>query len=345
MLDIMPPISVIICAYTEKRWDDLLAAVKSVQQQSIPADEIILVIDHNPALFQRVQTQIRGVTVVENTWPQGLSGARNSGVAASRGELVAFLDDDAVADPRWLELMGQCCQDPQVLGAGGIVVPLWPGENPAWFPKEFYWVIGCSYQDFQGKVTRVRNAFGGNICMRREIFTEVGGFRTSLGRTDAKKLPLGGEETELCIRAKQHWPEKFFLCDPNAISGHRIPLQRVNGRYFCSRCYAEGLSKASVASYAGVKDGLATEQAYTLKILPRGVLRGIRDGLRGERAGFMRAWMIIVGLVATTRGYLVGTCTHAFQSRQSGKVVNTPTIPMRAGQKQEVLVSIMESSD
>lgn len=346
MLNDLSPISVIICAYTEKRWDDLLAAIQSLRQQSVPPGEIILVIDHNQALFERVQAQISGVIHIENTGPQGLSGARNSGVAAARNELVAFLDDDAVADPRWLELMGKCCQDSSVLGAGGVVVPLWPGENPAWFPKEFYWVIGCSYQDFQGKITRVRNAFGGNICMRREIFAEIGGFSSSLGRTHAKQLPLGGEETELCIRAKQRWPEKFFLCDPNAVSGHRIPPQRVNGRYFRSRCYAEGLSKATVASYAGVKDGLAAEQAYTLRMLPRGVLRGLRDGLHGERAGFVRAWMIVVGLAATIGGYVIGTCRHALQSRQNPEIItNHPIIPMRESQKQGILLSRVESSE
>ena len=316
MFDTLPPISVIICAYTEQRWDDLLAAAQSIQQQSRPACELILVIDHNPALFARAQAHMADVTVIENRGPKGLSGGRNSGVAVARGELVAFLDDDAVAHPRWLELMGQCCQDSRVLGAGGVVEPLWPGLAPEWFPKEFYWVLGCSYQDFHGQVTRVRSSFGGNTCMRREVFETVGGFRTSLGRSEAKGLPLGCEETELCIRARQHWPDKFFLCDPNAVSGHRIPLQRINGRYFRARCYAEGISKAAISLYIGVKDGLAAEQAYTRQLLPRGVLRGIRDGLRGDTAGFVRAWMILVGFTTTVTGYIAGRIAYALRPRR-----------------------------
>lgn len=317
MFDAILSISVIICAYTEQRWSGLLAAVQSIQQQSLPACELILVIDHNPALFAHARTEIAQVQVIENTGPRGLSGARNSGVAITQGELVAFLDDDAVAHPRWLELMGQCCRDPRVLGAGGIVEPLWPDQAPKWFPKEFYWVLGCSYQDFHGQITRVRNAFGGNICMRREIFETVGGFRTSLGRSETKDLPLGCEETELCIRARQHWPEKFFLCDPNAVSGHRIPPQRINGRYFRSRCYAEGLSKAAISLYIGAKDGLKTERTYTLQLLPRGVLRGIRDGLRSDPVGFIRAWMIIVGFTTTMTGYIVGRTSHVLRSHPS----------------------------
>lgn len=316
MLDTLPTVSVVICAYTEKRWDDLLAAVRSIQEQTLPALELILVIDHNPALFERVKAQIPGVIHRENTVHQGLSGARNSGVAAARGDLIAFLDDDAIAHPRWLELMARCCQDPQVLGAGGVTIPLWSGKSPAWFPKEFYWVIGCSYQDFQGKITQVRNAFGGNICIRREVFENVGGFRTGLGRTDEKPLPLGGEETELCIRATQRWPERFFVCDPAAISEHHIPVQRMNRRYFRSRCYAEGLSKAALTLYTGSKDGLSSERSYTTRMLPLGFLRGIRAGMRGDLAGFARAWMILVGLFTTIVGYGVGYLSNLSRPRQ-----------------------------
>jgi glycosyltransferase involved in cell wall biosynthesis len=313
MFQITSSVSVVICAYTSKRWDDLLAAIASVQRQSFAPLEIILVIDHNRELFELAQAQIPGVLLIENTQTPGLSGARNSGIAVAQGDFIAFLDDDARADPHWLELMLKCCQDPQVLGAGGIVVPLWSGKPPTWFPREFYWVIGCSYQDFGSKVTRVRNAYGGNICVRREVFDAIGGFRTDLGRTEGKSLPLGGEETELCIRAVQRWPEKFFLCDPNAISQHHIPLQRMNKRYFRSRCYAEGLSKAAVSQYTGMKDGLAAEQEYTRQALPRGVMRGIHDGLHGDLAGLARAWMILVGLTTTIAGYLAGRASNTFR--------------------------------
>src|SRR5207302_772734 len=111
-------ISVVICAYTEERWDDLSAAVQSIKDQSTPAKEIIVVIDHNPALFERTLSGLPGALVIENNQPNGLSGARNSGIAAARGEFIAFLDDDAVADPDWLMWLSVCCRDPNVLGAG-----------------------------------------------------------------------------------------------------------------------------------------------------------------------------------------------------------------------------------
>src|SRR5207302_3102910 len=98
-------ISVIICAYTEDRWNDLLAAIGSVQRQTFLPREVIVVIDHNPALLERVREQVPGVVTVENTEVRGLRGARNSGIAVAQGEITAFLDDDAVATPNWLAFL------------------------------------------------------------------------------------------------------------------------------------------------------------------------------------------------------------------------------------------------
>src|SRR5579859_1621451 len=95
-------ISVIICAYTQERWDKLARAVVSIHAQTLPAQEIIVVIDHNQALLQKAQCELLDVRVIENSEPQGLSGARNCGIAAASGTLLAFLDDDAVAEPDWL---------------------------------------------------------------------------------------------------------------------------------------------------------------------------------------------------------------------------------------------------
>src|SRR5258706_6939394 len=139
-------ISVIICAYTEKRWHELVAAVESVQRQTLSSKEIVVVIDHNPALLRRVQENLLGVIAIENGGDKGLSGARNSGWSTALGEIVAFLDDDAIAEPDWLENLVERYADPDVVGAGGKIVPLWETSRPIWFPEEFNWVIGSTYR-------------------------------------------------------------------------------------------------------------------------------------------------------------------------------------------------------
>src|SRR5688572_24138158 len=118
-------ISVVISAYTEARWDNLVAAVDSLRRQSTPPCEIVVVVDHNPHLLQRVRAQLRDVIAVDNTEPRGLSGARNSGIAMARGTVIAFLDDDAVAEPDWIERLAGPYRDPQVAGVGGAILPLW----------------------------------------------------------------------------------------------------------------------------------------------------------------------------------------------------------------------------
>jgi len=309
--------SVIICAYTEKRWDDLVAAVESVRQQSIPAREIIIVVDHNPGLLERIRASFSDVVGIENSEPQGLSGARNSGIAAAQGSLVAFLDDDAMAEPDWLARLCSCCEDPQVMGTGGTVEPYWLSKRPEWFPEEFYWTLGCTYQLRPERPVVVRNPFGGCTCYRRELFEIVGGFRSEIGR-DSRARPMGGEETELCIRASQRWPEKIFLYEPNAIIHHRIPASRATWRYFRSRCYAEGLSKAVVAQFVGTKDGLASERSYIISNLAHGVRRGIADTLfRRDGAGIVRAGAIVAGLITTMTGYFVGSLTQRFTHKEA----------------------------
>src|SRR5438552_7608283 len=217
-------VSVVICTYTEKRWDELVAAVESIRQQRTPPREIIVVIDHNTRLFERVLVEIPAIIALENSELQGLSGARNSGIAIAQGALIAFLDDDATAEPDWLQRLSRCCEDGQVLGAGGRVEPQWLSKRPAWFPKEFYWVVGCTYQTLPESPVEVRNPYGGCSCIRREVFEVVGRFRSEVGPVGTR--PMGCEETELCIRAKQYWPQKVFLCEPQARIHHHISPSR-----------------------------------------------------------------------------------------------------------------------
>ncbi|MFF6875911.1 glycosyltransferase family 2 protein [Streptomyces sp. NPDC012474] len=297
-----PSLSVVVCAYTLDRWEDLQAAITSVQSQRRPPDDVVLVVDHCPELHRLAGRLLHGVRVLPNQQHKGLSGARNTGVEAAVGDVVAFLDDDATAHPSWADRLLADYRDPRVLGVGGLVLPRWETGRPAWFPPEFDWVVGCSYRGLPEERAPIRNFIGANMSFRKDALHAAGGFRTDLGRVGTR--PLGCEETELCLRISSRRPDAVLLYDPSAAVRHRVPAARAMWSYFRSRCYAEGLSKALVARYTDGHGALSSERAYLTSTIPR----AFRETLRpGRPAPVRTALALALGVGATALGYVVGS--------------------------------------
>ena len=309
-------VSVVLCAYTELRWDDLCAAVGSVREQSLAAREIIVVIDNNPDLLARVRESMSDVTAIENTGARGAGEARNRGVELATGSIIAFLDDDAVATPAWIERAATAFADPRVLGVGGTIEPAWDAQAPRWMAEEFYWTVGCTYPGLPTTPAPVRNLIAANMFVRRAAFLELDGFRAGFGKTGARS---GTEETDLCIRANQRWPQGVWLYDPDVAVNHRVPQSRSCPSYFISRCYDEGVAKASIVGFVGGGDGLASERVYTTRTLPRGFVKGMKATLVGhELDGIARSISIVVGLTATIMGYLAGKVALRREAHANG---------------------------
>ena len=310
----MLSVSVVTCAYSDDRWDDLVAAVRSVREQTRSPFESIVVIDHNDRLLERARNEFPDVRVEPNTRNRGASGARNTAGALASGEIIVFLDDDARATETWLEELVKPFDDPHVVGVGGRASPLWPGRRPGWFPDEFLWIIGCSYRGLPTTTAVVRNLIGTNMSVRRDVLLAVGGFREGFGNisdaaTDrpAQRLSIQGEDTEFCIRVQEQRPDMKWISAPSAVVWHRVPPNRATFGYFLSRCWVEGTGKARLASLAGRSTALASERSYALKVLPSGVKRETIRAVRGrDLAGVARAGAIVIGLAVTSIGYLVG---------------------------------------
>lgn len=310
----LPTVSVIIPAFSMDRWDDLCRAVASVRAQRVEVLKTVVAIDHNPELMSKAIRELDGVKVVANTGSRGASGTRNSGVAASDSQVLAFLDDDAIAYPGWLEALLQHFSDPSVVGVGGRLEPMWKTDRPQWFPVEFDWAVGCSYRGMPESVARVRNVWSNNMALRRQIFESIGGFRDSFGKVGDRSRP---EDTDLCLRAAACNGDGVWKYEPSAIAGHQVPAERTTLKYFLRRCYLEGQGKAALASFNGVNQSTSAEREYARSVLPKGIVRGLGEMAHGEASSAAQSLVIIVGLsfaiigflASRARGYAVGRGT------------------------------------
>jgi GT2 family glycosyltransferase len=303
-------VDVVVCCYTVNRWADIVAGVGAVARQSRPPRTIVVVVDHNDDLLDRCTRELPALapgvplTVLANHGERGLSGARNTAVDWSTASLVAFLDDDAEPEPTWLERLCEPFAAADVWVTGGRADPAWPVCRPAWFPPEFDWVIGCSYRGMPVRRADVRNVHGATMVFRHAVFDRVGGFVEGVGRVDT--VPLGGEETELCIRLQAAEPSARIVYVPDSVVRHRVSDDRVRPRYFFARCWAEGLSKAAIGRLVGAQAATATERDYVRRTLRRAVTRELLVALGGRPSAAARAGAVVAGLAVTAAGYLVG---------------------------------------
>jgi GT2 family glycosyltransferase len=296
--------TIIICAHSTERLPLLRQTLASCLDQQDGPHDVIVVIDHNPDLQAYVAVEFPRLQVLPNSHGRGLSGARNSGVETASGDILAFIDDDAVAPPDWIGRLLAHYDNRAVMGVGGRIDPVWTHGRPAWFPREFDWVVGCSYLGLPEGVAPVRNLIGCNMSFRRAIFSIVGPFREAQGRSGDNGA--GCEETDFCIRASSAFPGSQILYDPDIAVRHILSEQRQTWSYFFRRCREEGRSKALLANALGTQTGLASERQYLQHVLPRGVWRGMWDGLRLDGSGPARALAIVTGLASVGWGYLQG---------------------------------------
>lgn len=299
-----PSRTVIVCAYTLDRLALTVRCLDSVLAQDPAPDQVLAIVDHNEDLGRQLAGRFPTVDVRPNTGPRGLSGARNTGIDAATGDLISFIDDDATPDPGWLAGLTRAFDDPTVAVAGGAAIADWEVAQPSWFPDEYLWVVGCSYR---GQVVSgdVRNPLGCNMAFRRTVFEAVGRFHPAVGRLGT--LPIGAEETELCLRARSEIAGARVLMVDGAVVHHFVGRDRGRLSYFVRRCFYEGISKAVLRDLA-VGDALATERSYVLRTLTSAAGRRLVQAVRLDRpvGAIAGIGALGLGVVSATVGYAYG---------------------------------------
>ena len=312
-------VSIVIPTHSERRWASLTRTIASAQAQTRPAAEVVVVVDHNPAMAERVRREFTGVTVLENAYARGASGNRNTGAFHTRTPFIAFLDDDTVASPGWLASQLAPFTDPAVVGTGGGIVPAWAGTRPRWMPDELLWTVGVSYTGMPTSTARIRNVWSANMIVRRAAFLAVGGFRTGFGKLGDQNRP---EDTELCLRMSAAAGGRWMYV-PGATIDHEVPADRSTFGFLIRRCYAEGRGKVQMAGLMPDQE-LGAEKDYLRRTLPRAVVRNLADAGSGRGLFHaLRAATVVAAVFAAAFGGGVETLAAVFEGTASA-VENPP---------------------
>jgi len=296
-------ISVVVSTYSKDRLGYLLGCIQSLKRQSLKPDEIILVLDPYPDLVEFYESKLPEDVRVVTSQKCGLSNARNAGVKSAKGEIIAFIDDDAVADENWLENLVKNYEDPNVVGVGGLIKPLWEDGYPAWFPEELNWVVGCSYKGLPECKASVRNPIGCNMSFRKSVFEKVGYFRGDVGRF-GKRL-LAGEEPELSLRILEKIPNSKIIYEPSAVVHHIVDKNRTSLEYLWKRSFYEGVSKALITNpRESSSRALSTEEQYLKYLLKIAIPSRLRRVYNLE--SLCQLMMLLFSVSAVFMGFSLG---------------------------------------
>ncbi|MEA5462893.1 glycosyltransferase family 2 protein [Leptothoe sp. PORK10 BA2] len=250
-------ISAIICTHNRAQY--LGAAIDSLLDQTLDNVEVIVVdnasTDNTTEVVQQRLSDPRLRYVYEATL--GLSSARNTGANAAKGDIVAYLDDDAEACPQWLASLLEVYQnDPKVAIAGGKVTLLWPpniSQPPAWLSDDL--ASGLGAYDLGDQVQKIKNPSltprGLNYSLRKAFLDSVGGFDINLGRVGTNLL--SNEELHMTQLALKHNWHVVYV--PNALAAHNVSPARLKPGWFLSRSWWQGISECyreQVSGQAGV---------------------------------------------------------------------------------------------
>ena len=316
-------VSVVICAYTAERLNDIHEAVASVLVQTLKPHEVIVAVDNNEELFHRLKAELPPeVRVVLNMGAPGSSETRNVGIRNAGGEIVACLDDDATAVSDWLEKLVPAFEERRVAAVGGQAVPVWPGDNPPfWFPDEFDFVIGCTaHKNLLVQAGgEIRNVTGSNMAFRRDVFEKIGFCEERLGRCNANGVSfdaIGGEEAEICLRIRNKIPGAVILFSPDAVVHHKVSTERATLRYVFSFCYREGITRAmirKVVSQYG-ENPLAAENIFLRRLILTSLPRRLKRFYSPSQLA--QASVITMNIALMGTGYLVGRWKYRLRARQ-----------------------------
>jgi GT2 family glycosyltransferase len=293
---------VVICTYTLARWEQLVRSVESALAQTVTPQQLIIVVDGDEVLARCRQEWDAGgadspveIVVVANQFAGRLGSARNTALLQARAEIVAFLDDDAEAEPDWLErLLAVYATHPEAVAVGGAPRANYGAPRPSWFPPDFEWVFSCHYTSLPDRLAPVRRLIGASMSVRRDEALAVGGFHADYH-----------DDMDLSHRiAHQHGPAAV-LYEPRAVIHHHVPPERMTWSYFWRRCFYGNRIKVGVLADLGEAGNMGADLRYGVGVL-LALVPALLAAVTGRPERLRQALAAVAGLALAGWGYVVG---------------------------------------
>jgi glucosyl-dolichyl phosphate glucuronosyltransferase len=238
-------LSVVIA--TKDRGPEINLTIDSLIQQSIGLFSFeILLIDNgskqeNANFLQEITQKNPHLIHYFREDQLGLSIARNRGIQESKNDIIVFLDDDAIAKPKWLESLQQCfIAHPEIAAIGGKVTSQYSVPMPDWIRKDLEpYLSGFDKGNQMLKLEYNEYPRGVNMAFRKTIFEKTAWFNKYFGRKGSSLMSY--EEIELCYRIEKLGGKIVYL--PTAEVIHLIKMERISKEWFKTRIYWQGRSE------------------------------------------------------------------------------------------------------
>ncbi len=299
-------VSVVLCTYTLEMYDHFEEAVESVLDQSYPDVELVIVVDGAEDVCKQVTEDYgneEDVVIHCNEENVGLLESRNTGAEVASGEVVAFIDDDAIADPEWVARLVDAYEKHDPPAAGGKMEPEWVAGKPEFLPQEFYWLIGVTHRGFADGSGYVRNTFGSNISFKRDVFLELNGFDTDIGGRKGEKNLQGGE-TELSARMAEEFGQGVWY-EPEAKVAHKVFSYRTDPKWLLDRAFWQGYSKRAMETL--LPESGDEESEFLGKLITEYVPSRLKSLALGPSVKKLKQFvMLFVFTLFVGSGYLYG---------------------------------------
>lgn len=265
-----PTISIVLTLYTDPQVAYLDKMLPVLQDQTYSDIEVVI-LPETESVIQKTKTLVDALDdsrfvcePLESV--SGLSEARNIGAETATGDVVAFLDIDAIPSTVWAEKIAQPYISDDVFAVGGRAVPGWETRTnrPPTVPPVFDWLVGSNHDSFAEAGELVRNTYGCNISFRRDVFLDIGGYDESLGKSHGYNLQ--GEEPNLGIELRNRFQTGVYY-EPTAQITHFVNYEQQTLSWLSNRAYLQGVSKAVIESKHNDDEALDEEDDYLKYIL------------------------------------------------------------------------------